>query len=217
MSLSITHLGTGSRGNSTLLESEDAKVLIDQGFSGAQLEKRLALLGISPQEIDCIVISHHHGDHGGGARIAQKKVQLKQTSQEIANKRAYARNLTKYEARIEKQKQRLEHARSLLPDNTYVAELLAQFGAKAEQTGLEIKSFKPGGVTKRKLFSEIQFEVQVVGSFHEIATFIESLSQIDQITTVGAFSMQPKSSNTEEHLNLNAQLQVTTFRFNRAG
>ncbi|MEE2961455.1 MAG: type 4a pilus biogenesis protein PilO [Myxococcota bacterium] len=151
------------------------------------------------------------------ARIAQKKVQLKQTSQEIANKRAYARNLTKYEARIEKQKQRLEHARSLLPDNTNVAELLAQFGAKAEQTGLEIKSFKPGGVTKRKLFSEIQFEVQVVGSFHEIATFIESLSQIDQITTVGAFSMQPKSSNTEEHLNLNAQLQVTTFRFNRAG
>ncbi len=73
MSLSITHLGTGSRGNSTLLESKDAKVLIDQGFSGTQLEKRLGLLGISPQEIDCIVISHHHGDHGGGARIAQKK------------------------------------------------------------------------------------------------------------------------------------------------
>ena len=73
MSLSITHLGTGSRGNSTLLESDDVKVLIDQGFSGAQLEKRLAILGISPQEIDCIVISHHHGDHGGGARIAQNK------------------------------------------------------------------------------------------------------------------------------------------------
>lgn len=73
MSLSITHLGTGSRGNSTLLESDDVKVLIDQGFSGAQLEKRLGILGISPQEIDCIVISHHHGDHGGGARIAQNK------------------------------------------------------------------------------------------------------------------------------------------------
>jgi metal-dependent hydrolase (beta-lactamase superfamily II) len=62
MSLSITHLGTGSRGNSTLLESDDVKVLIDQGFSGAQLEKRLAILGITPQQIDCIVISHHHGE-----------------------------------------------------------------------------------------------------------------------------------------------------------
>ena len=33
MSLSFTHLGTGSRGNATLVESGDAKVLIDQGFS----------------------------------------------------------------------------------------------------------------------------------------------------------------------------------------
>lgn len=73
MSLSITHLGTGSRGNCTLLETDEVKVLIDQGFSGAQLQKRLATLGIEPQEIDCIVISHHHGDHGGGARISQKK------------------------------------------------------------------------------------------------------------------------------------------------
>ena len=37
MSLSFTHLGTGSRGNATLVESGDAKVLIDQGFSGKQL------------------------------------------------------------------------------------------------------------------------------------------------------------------------------------
>ena len=73
MSLSITHLGTGSRGNCTLLESVDAKILIDQGFSGAQLKKRLGILGITPEEIDCIVISHHHGDHGGGARVAQNK------------------------------------------------------------------------------------------------------------------------------------------------
>ena len=73
MTLRITHLGTGSRGNSTLLETDEVKVLIDQGFSGAQLEKRLRLLGISPEEIDCALISHHHGDHGGGASIAQKK------------------------------------------------------------------------------------------------------------------------------------------------
>ena len=73
MSMSITHLGTGSRGNATLLETEGAKVLIDQGFSGAQLQKRLNRLGIEPTEIDCIFISHHHGDHGGGACIAQKR------------------------------------------------------------------------------------------------------------------------------------------------
>ena len=83
MTMSITHLGTGSRGNATLLETEGVKVLIDQGFSGAQLEKRLKRLGINPTEIDCIFISHHHGDHGGGACIAQKRWGL----QILANER----------------------------------------------------------------------------------------------------------------------------------
>ena len=73
MTLRITHLGTGSRGNSTLLETSEVKVLIDQGFSGAQLQKRLGMLNITPEEIDCALISHHHGDHGGGANIAQRK------------------------------------------------------------------------------------------------------------------------------------------------
>tara|TARA_B100000945_G_scaffold311842_1_gene305598 strand:- start:140 stop:964 length:825 start_codon:yes stop_codon:yes gene_type:complete len=82
MTLRITHLGTGSRGNSTLLETDEVKVLIDQGFSGAQLEKRLGLLGISPEEIDCALISHHHGDHGGGANIAQRKWKMQILSNE---------------------------------------------------------------------------------------------------------------------------------------
>ena len=73
MSLSFTHLGTGSRGNATLVESGDAKVLIDQGFSGKQLEIRLARMDIKPQEIDAIVLTHHHSDHGGGASIAQRR------------------------------------------------------------------------------------------------------------------------------------------------
>ncbi len=73
MSLRITHLGTGSRGNSTLLETDAVKVLIDLGFSGAQLEKRLAMLAIEPSEIDCALITHHHGDHAGGATLCQKK------------------------------------------------------------------------------------------------------------------------------------------------
>jgi len=73
MSLSFTHLGTGSRGNATLVESGDAKILIDQGFSGKQLEIRLARMDIRPEEIDAIVLTHHHGDHGGGASISQRK------------------------------------------------------------------------------------------------------------------------------------------------
>ncbi|RPG69671.1 MAG: MBL fold metallo-hydrolase [Euryarchaeota archaeon TMED99] len=77
MTMTLTHLGTGSRGNATLLETEQAKVLIDQGFSGAQLEKRLGRLNLHPTDIDYIFITHHHGDHGGGAAVSQKRWSMK--------------------------------------------------------------------------------------------------------------------------------------------
>ena len=83
MTLTITHLGSGSRGNSTLLETPQVKVLVDQGFSGTQLQKRLARLNLTPEDIDCVFISHHHGDHGGGARV----MQTKWNTQILANER----------------------------------------------------------------------------------------------------------------------------------
>ena len=83
MPMTITHLGTGSRGNATLLSTPKVNVLIDQGFSGVQLKKRLAMMNLTPEDIDCVLITHHHGDHGGGAVVVQNKWQL----QVLANER----------------------------------------------------------------------------------------------------------------------------------
>ena len=73
MTLSITHLGSGSSGNATLLVAGESKVLIDCGFSGRQLEKRLNMLEMTPDDLDSILISHHHTDHAKGAPIIHKK------------------------------------------------------------------------------------------------------------------------------------------------
>jgi len=62
MGLEITHLGSGSRGNATLIVSNDSKILIDCGFSLKQTELRLSRISIDPQTIDAIIVTHHHGD-----------------------------------------------------------------------------------------------------------------------------------------------------------
>ncbi|GIS43300.1 MAG: MBL fold metallo-hydrolase [Candidatus Poseidoniales archaeon] len=73
MTMEITHLGSGSRGNATLLQTDEAKVLIDCGFSGRQMERRLGQIGVDPKSVDAIVLSHHHTDHGQGAEIFHKR------------------------------------------------------------------------------------------------------------------------------------------------
>ena len=66
MTMEITHLGSGSRGNATLLQTDEAKVLIDCGFSGRQMERRLGQIGVDPKSVDAIVLSHHHTDSPEG-------------------------------------------------------------------------------------------------------------------------------------------------------
>jgi phosphoribosyl 1,2-cyclic phosphodiesterase len=70
----IASLGSGSKGNATIVSGDDGtNLLIDCGFSLRQFEKRLSLLNIAPQDINAILITHEHSDHCAGvARIAAK-------------------------------------------------------------------------------------------------------------------------------------------------
>jgi len=59
----FTSLGSGSRGNATLVEGGGARVLVDCGFSAKETEKRLAELELKPDELDGILVTHEHQDH----------------------------------------------------------------------------------------------------------------------------------------------------------
>lgn len=70
-------LGSGSEGNALLVESVSGttttRVLLDCGFSAKEVERRLARLGIQPDQLDAILITHEHTDHIGGALTLARK------------------------------------------------------------------------------------------------------------------------------------------------
>lgn len=66
-------LGSGSRGNGTLLQSGATTVLMDCGFMLRETEARLRRLGVAPHAVSAVVVTHEHADHiGGVARFARK-------------------------------------------------------------------------------------------------------------------------------------------------
>ena len=73
MTLKITHLGSGSKGNATLLSTDHENVLIDCGFSLIKTEKRLGSIGLKGEDISAIIVTHNHGDHSRSAERASKK------------------------------------------------------------------------------------------------------------------------------------------------
>lgn len=64
--LRFASLGSGSKGNGTLIESGKTRVLVDCGFGLADSERRLQRLGCAPQSLTAILITHEHGDHANG-------------------------------------------------------------------------------------------------------------------------------------------------------
>lgn len=60
-------LGSGSRGNATLVEFGSTRLLVDAGLSARALNARLDAVGIPAGDIDFILLSHDHGDHVRGA------------------------------------------------------------------------------------------------------------------------------------------------------
>jgi phosphoribosyl 1,2-cyclic phosphodiesterase len=69
----LASLGSGSKGNATLVRCENTCVLIDCGYSLIQFEKRLQNISISASEISAILVTHEHSDHGSGVvKLARK-------------------------------------------------------------------------------------------------------------------------------------------------
>jgi phosphoribosyl 1,2-cyclic phosphodiesterase len=62
----IASLGSGSRGNATLVQHLETTLLVDNGFSLRQFTQRLDRFGIQPESIDAVLLTHEHRDHSGG-------------------------------------------------------------------------------------------------------------------------------------------------------
>lgn len=69
-------LGSGSKGNATYVEADGHGLLIDNGFSGVEIERRLATVGRSVDQVDAVLVTHEHTDHVGGAGVLARKYNL---------------------------------------------------------------------------------------------------------------------------------------------
>lgn len=71
--MKIWSLGSGSRGNATVIDNGQTRVLVDSGFSARELKRRLAIAEIEPESVEAIVVTHEHSDHACGAARAARK------------------------------------------------------------------------------------------------------------------------------------------------
>ena len=72
--MKVCVLASGSKGNSTYIEANNHKILIDVGITCKDLESRLNEIGVNINDIDTLLITHSHSDHVKGLPVFYKKV-----------------------------------------------------------------------------------------------------------------------------------------------
>jgi len=66
-------LGSGSKGNALLIEANGTRVLLDCGFGPGEVTARMSRLGLEASDLDAVIVTHEHGDHGDGvAKLAAR-------------------------------------------------------------------------------------------------------------------------------------------------
>ncbi len=66
-------LGSGSGGNATILECGKTRLLLDAGLSAKQLTVRMEAIGVDPDSLTGVLLTHEHSDHARGLDVLLRK------------------------------------------------------------------------------------------------------------------------------------------------
>ena len=72
----VTVLASSSAGNSTLVCTEQTRLLVDAGLSRKETFERLHTLGHDPESLTAILITHEHSDHINGLQTIARKLRI---------------------------------------------------------------------------------------------------------------------------------------------
>ncbi len=72
----VCMLASGSKGNAIFITDGCTSILVDAGLSGIEIERRLKSKGLSPEDLDAILVSHEHADHIHAVGVLSRRFKL---------------------------------------------------------------------------------------------------------------------------------------------
>lgn len=76
MQLQFCPLFSGSSGNSIFIGTPRTKILIDAGLSGAKITGELRKIGVEPDKLNAILVTHEHSDHIAGVGVLSRRYRI---------------------------------------------------------------------------------------------------------------------------------------------
>jgi len=85
-----------------------------------------------------------------------------------------------------------------LPEKTDVESLLVDVSQTGLASGLEVNKFKPSVEEKKGFYAELPITLEVIGTFHQMATFISGIAALPRIVTISDMKLEPAEKDPKD-------------------
>lgn len=130
----------------------------------------------------------------------------------LAEDRRIANDLPKFKAEFEKLQLQLTEALKELPNQKEIPSLLTSIAGLAREEGLEVLSFKPKSEQVKGFYAEVPVELELLGTYHEVAMFFYDVGKMARIVNVNNLQMGNSKMTAGRNL-LSIKCLAITFRF----
>jgi type IV pilus assembly protein PilO len=102
-----------------------------------------------------------------------------------------------------------------LPSDTEVPGLLEDITRTGLGSGLEFEEIKLLPEAAQQFYIELPIQIKVVGSYHDLATFVSGVASLPRIVTLHDFELLPSAAGASSTLRMN--ILAKTYRYNDKG
>ena len=144
------------------------------------------------------------------AEMQAREQQLHSLRSDIEKGQATARKLPEFKAEVESLQVRLANLRAVLPEEKDAADLLRRMQTVATQSNLTITSFKPAPVATKQLHAEWPINLELSGTYHNLAVFFDRIGRFTQIVNISGMTLRGRDK-TDQNATITATCVATTF------
>jgi len=117
-------------------------------------------------------------------QLRELEVQYDQLGKELRENQAIADNLATVQEEVRRLDEKLNEAKQKLPEQEEIPTLLQKISDLGKEAGLEFLLFKPGTPTPKDFYAEVPLELQILGRYHDLASFFDKVGRLDRIVTI---------------------------------
>jgi type IV pilus assembly protein PilO len=144
------------------------------------------------------------------AEMETRQQQLTSLHRDIEKGQQTARKLPEFKAEVEQLEARLGTLRAVLPEEKDAADLLRRMQTVATQSNLTITSFKPAPVATKQLHAEWPINLELSGTYHNLAVFFDRIGRFQQIVNIAGLNVKGRDKSNP-NATISASCVATTF------